>query len=385
MQKAQNAGYATENLGLIYNRVVSELANLSVNDQLDVLELMALNDDQYHYSEWIDQLDSTTMAQHDRFRLKAERIKQIAKLPFDTSLVVDLHQETALGAWYYQDHDVFRFGRANPLEFNMPIYSLNPVEFNLTAFDMLQDLGYTDTLDLIIQYFLEDQSSHLYRTTIAKAEMLNRLIPYVLEEDMEIEPNTLVLEGRISKTYDQFPVEVQLPASSEIRSEAESITYFKTGTGPLFVSWSQSEWETHPTAQTDMLDIQTSFHQNGEAVNGAIEQGSPLIMKVELEMKKKGDYILLKIPIPSGCSIGNKSHGKHPLENHREYFKHQVNIYFQHLPEGSPEKGEGKISLEIELEPRYTGQYQLNPANAELMYFPSLQANNAAKILRISE
>ena len=87
---------------------------------------------------------------------------------------------------------------------------------------------------------------------------------------------------------------------------------------------------------------------------------------------------MLEIPIPAGCSYAQNKARKHWRENHREYEKHQVITYIQDLPEG-------KMTLEIELEPRYTGRFNLNPAKAEMMYFPVLQANNAASKVSISE
>ena len=48
------------------------------------------------------------------------------------------------------------------------------------------------------------------------------------------------------------------------------------------------------------------------------------------------------------------------------------NIYCRKL-------NKGNYTFEIELLPRYTGKYTLNTAKAELMYFPTFNANNETK------
>jgi uncharacterized protein YfaS (alpha-2-macroglobulin family) len=45
----------------------------------------------------------------------------------------------------------------------------------------------------------------------------------------------------------------------------------------------------------------------------------------------------------------------------------------------------GVYTFEIELEPRYTGNYQLNPAKAELMYFPVFYGRNEMKKTVVSK
>lgn len=39
--------------------------------------------------------------------------------------------------------------------------------------------------------------------------------------------------------------------------------------------------------------------------------------------------------------------------------------------------------VEVELTPRFTGSYQLNPAKVELMYFPVFQAIAAGRRVRV--
>jgi uncharacterized protein YfaS (alpha-2-macroglobulin family) len=60
------------------------------------------------------------------------------------------------------------------------------------------------------------------------------------------------------------------------------------------------------------------------------------------------------------------------VEVHREYFKEKVSIFCRKLPAG-------EYTFTVKLIPRYTGSYQLNPAKAELMYYPIYQGREGLK------
>ena len=84
---------------------------------------------------------------------------------------------------------------------------------------------------------------------------------------------------------------------------------------------------------------------------------------MEVDVKADADYVMIEIPIPAGCTYYNKSQSYWNAEVHREYFKNKLSIFCQALDAG-------KHIFTVGLMPRFTGVYQLNPAVAELMYFP---------------
>jgi len=84
---------------------------------------------------------------------------------------------------------------------------------------------------------------------------------------------------------------------------------------------------------------------------------------------------MIEVPIPAGCSYNSKD-SWYPNEIHREYYKNQVTIFCNELDKGS-------YTFEIDLLPRYSGKYILNPAKIELMYFPTFNANNEIKKVSI--
>ncbi len=110
----------------------------------------------------------------------------------------------------------------------------------------------------------------------------------------------------------------------------------------------------------------------------------PTQLIVTVKTEKKADYVMIEVPIPAGCSYGEKTSNtkswwRHHNENreiHRESPKEKVNIFCESMPKGT-------YTYIINLEPRYSGAYTLNPAKAEEMYFPVFYGRNKGKKVKI--
>ena len=88
---------------------------------------------------------------------------------------------------------------------------------------------------------------------------------------------------------------------------------------------------------------------------------------------------MIEIPIPAGCSyLETRQPGWNSVEVHREYRRDRVVVFCKYLPAGSHD-------FTVELEPRFTGRYALNPAKAELMYFPTFFGREGMKTVDIKE
>ncbi len=109
-------------------------------------------------------------------------------------------------------------------------------------------------------------------------------------------------------------------------------------------------------------------HQDSTIV---LVSGKEINLIVDIEVKKDANYVMINVPIPAGCSYVSKE-SNYQIESHREYFKEQTSIFCEDLRKG-------KYRFEISLLPRYSGNYNLNPAKAELMYFPTIFGNNSIK------
>ncbi|MGZ3929610.1 MAG: alpha-2-macroglobulin family protein, partial [Mucilaginibacter sp.] len=81
--------------------------------------------------------------------------------------------------------------------------------------------------------------------------------------------------------------------------------------------------------------------------------------------------------IPAGCSYENKDQ---PWQNevHREYFKDRVSIFCRKLKQGT-------YAFTVNLMPHYSGVYNLNPAKAEMMYFPVFYGREGMKKVVVGE
>lgn len=106
-----------------------------------------------------------------------------------------------------------------------------------------------------------------------------------------------------------------------------------------------------------------------------MKAGQETKLIVNLEVKKDADYLMINIPVPGGCSYADKGN-YFKNEVHREYFKNETTIFCEQLKKGN-------YSFEVNLIPRYSGKYTLNPAKVELMYFPTFNANNELKRVTI--
>ena len=95
-----------------------------------------------------------------------------------------------------------------------------------------------------------------------------------------------------------------------------------------------------------------------------------------MENDKSATYVMLEVPIPGSCSYYAKPNGRQGVEVHRAYAKQQTSIFIEALPAG-------KHEFSIELEPRFSGRFHLNPAKVELMYFPVLYGREGMKVVEV--
>jgi uncharacterized protein YfaS (alpha-2-macroglobulin family) len=110
--------------------------------------------------------------------------------------------------------------------------------------------------------------------------------------------------------------------------------------------------------------VHTSFETNGRTVT-RLTAGELVTLRIDVDVKVDADYVMIEAPIPAGCSYKIKTQSYANQEIHREYFKNKLSIFCFYLPKGLHQ-------FQVSLLPRYTGVYRLNPAIAELMYFPVL-------------
>ncbi len=171
---------------------------------------------------------------------------------------------------------------------------------------------------------------------------------------------TVALSGAQQGEVSEFPYEAKLSPGEELRIA-------KRDGMPLILS---SYSLRHVTEERDgeAFEVRSSL-DCGEGMTAGKKATLTVTVKVK---QKNAEYVLIEIPIPAGCSYAAKPAWFPRPETHREYFKEKTVIFCQALPEG-------EHTFRIDLLPRYTGSYTLNPAKAEMMYFPVVNANNAMR------
>jgi len=140
------------------------------------------------------------------------------------------------------------------------------------------------------------------------------------------------------------------------------------GDFPVYLTPYSHYWDPSPGVKKSEFEISTGFDNQNSTI---LKAGEPVRLIASVKVKKDADYVMINISIPAGCSYGNKSQGLY-YEVHREYFRNETAIFCENLSTGDYE-------FTIELIPRYSGTYTMNPAKVEMMYFPTFNANNSIR------
>ncbi|MBC7777156.1 MAG: carboxypeptidase regulatory-like domain-containing protein [Phycisphaerae bacterium] len=237
----------------------------------------------------------------------------------------------------------------------------------LMAYDIAADAGWADLTKGIRRYWLESRSTARQRNTIETAQILQRLLPTVLDAEGHLTESSLTINGvRLANLTQKLQM--------NITQQAISVT--KKGRSPVYVAAWQ-EWQNpQPWAVDNLFKVETRLEQGGQTVT-ALRKGEPAELVLTLDAHKSAEYLMLEVPIPAGCSYGVKTQGN-STESHREYFRERTAIFCEDLPAG-------RHTFRIALEPRFTGSFSLNAARAELMYFPVLFGRNEGKRVEVGE
>jgi len=230
--------------------------------------------------------------------------------------------------------------------------------------------GHAAELARVRTYLLGLRQGGYWGSTYETANILATIGPDLLVPGTQA-PARVQLSGAAglpAGPVTQFPLALAVPAG------ARALTLRKEGSLPVYATAYQTRWDPAPVAAAAPLRVATTL--GGQAGGRVVlPAGRPTELVVTVEAQAEARYVVLEVPIPAGCSYGDPALAN-PLEVHREYLKHQVGIFVDCLPIG-------KHMFRVALQPRYRGQYTLNPARAELLYFPTKFGRAASKQVRI--
>jgi TonB-dependent SusC/RagA subfamily outer membrane receptor len=319
--------------------------------KLKVVELIYLLNNKNEIKDWLKLIEEHKDAKPTLYdRLKLMQLKQLAGLKVNLDSLLKIKKQTMFGNIYWGQNNGFWD---------------NHIQNTLLAYQMLKASGnYDGELRKIINYFLEQRKDGKWRNTYESALILQTVLPYLLENSVTAKPVQLVVNGNEVKS---FPYQLE--------TSDTKLSMKKTGAMPVYLTAYQQFQNSHPQKVEKDFKVTTSLWQNGVS-STVLRAGTTTQLKIAVEVKADADYVMIEVPIPAGCSYQSKETSNWGVETHREYFKEKTSIFCTKLKQG-------KYEFEVKLMPRYNGSYNLNPAKAEMMYFPIFFGREAIKTIDI--
>jgi len=351
---AQKEGYSfTLDKQPIIDYLINQLETTPYDGMFQIRLLQQLGAHAY-YSKYIDSLDRRLKTKTLYETLQIQTLRQEAGLPTRLDTLMIKRQYTALGNVYWGEDSLVFFD--------------NAIQNTVLMYRLLRRAGgYADVLKKIRDYLLEKRGRGHWRNTYESSLILETLLPDLLEDGQPLHPSTLSLNGQ---KLSSFPYEAELPAGQPM-----DIDIREYGKLPIYFTAYQQFQNKTPEKVSGTFAVHSWFEQDGRIVS-QLKAGKPATLEVEVDAKGDADFVLIEIPIPAGCSYESKEQPYGYQEVHREYFKNKLSIFSQSL-----EKGRHRFI--VSLLPRYTGVYHLNPAKAEMMYFPVLYGREGMKTVQI--
>jgi alpha-2-macroglobulin len=355
ISQAKQMGYKINiNENQIIDHIIWQFDYSPYSDQLRIMRILRLLNAPVDYNSFLKRLKKPN-AQTLNDLLQLTELKQLCNLPYSPDTLKHYQKKTLFGNIYFADDNA-----------SSEIWE-NTTQNTLLAYRILKNDTSTEKaiLKKIARYFLEERREGYWRNTYESAEIIETLLPDLLKHKGEMEKPVLKIIGDTTVTVTKFPFELEVDPKMHI-------TLIKTGDFPVYLTSYQRFWDTQPQLKKEDFEIETQFN---DQIKSFLTAGETIKLRAHVALHKDAEFVMINIPIPAGCSYVNKENSFRN-EVHREYFKNETVIFCEYLKKG-------EYTFEIELIPRYSGKYTLNPAKIELMYFPVFNANNGIKKVEI--
>ncbi|GEM_PF-1883471 len=355
--QAQEAGYNIktfdfEKLGdalrysWIADSTYADVASLSLMQKINA------DADYKNYIKRLEKRKHSTLGQ----RLELVSLKQKLKMPYDKNELLKTMDEDVMGNIYWKD--------------TMQYVSENEVLITAKALQIITaDSSFTEiNKDKIVNWLLSQRKPLGWRNTYESAVILDAIMPIVIKSSDTTKRTTLEFTGGINKRITEFPFQYSY-------TQAEPVTVNKHGNQPVYLTYFTRSFDTGSIRSSNNFELRSSIIQHNQVAD-KLAAGVTATMEVSVAVLKSSDFVMIEIPIPAGCSYEDKMQSRLNHEVHREYHQDKVCIFCEKLP-----KGTYKYSFHIM--PRYTGKYAINPAKAELMYFPIFYGKEGLRKIEI--
>ncbi|QZE15270.1 hypothetical protein K4L44_05405 [Halosquirtibacter laminarini] len=321
--------------------------------RLEILCLLKQVDADLDYRQSIASLEGYkrwTLGQ----KLEIIALKQQCGIPVDLEVLKRYRHTTIRNNVFYGDNRYYSI-------------SYNNILNTLRVYEIFKRASvHPEELERLRYYFLEKRGGVCWYNTYVSSRLVHTLVNDMLKEVTNQDSlKLLIQQGDEQVVVDQFPFKMK-------RHSNDPIQIKKEGEGCVYLTSYQKYWKKSPTKQNGAYNITTEFVSTPAS---KLEIGKEVTLRAHVSIDKESSYMMVRIPIPAGCSYVNKNKGSY-RESHREYRKNEVIIYYDDMHIGS-------YALDIKLLPRYKGVYHLNPASVENMYLPTKRANNTIKKVTI--
>lgn len=331
------------------------LPGLKENELPDVLYTLSEAGHVMDYTPYLQKLRFDSLRIHQQWLIIAVKQKQQLSYKKEWQVVMGKKIETMLGGIHWGEDSYY--------------WDRNAIATTVLAFHTLeQEKGYEAYSQKIIQFFLERRTNGRWRNTVESASICAAILPMVLQQQPKynVKPMVNIKAGETISVK-------QFPYVTTITNHSKPIEFTKQGGGIMYITAWQKIFNPYPQPVTNNFIVNSSFEKAGNTIT-VLQAGEKATMKVTVNALKDADYVLLEIPIPAGCTYTDKPQG---WNAHKEFLKDKVIVFVERMPKG-------KYEYTIELEPRYSGKYHLNPVKTELMYFATFYGRNEMKQVEIT-
>lgn len=155
--------------------------------------------------------------------------------------------------------------------------------------------------------------------------------------------------------------------------ENSSINIAHSG-APIWINTAEEESIEYPIFHDSIFSINTEFSQNLKPTTH-LSRGLKTQLNVTVMAYKSKEYVMIEIPLPAGVIVKNKKTSQ-DSKDYIEYKKDKIIIYKSKITMGLS-------SFTFDIEPIYSGHFNIPPAQISMMYYPYVYGNNLRKNIKI--
>jgi hypothetical protein len=338
LQMASNLGYPTSALLYATDYLERNAKKMSTSDKLYAMYILKLCNKNNSFKDELEQMDYNQLPAHDKLYYMLCEKMYIGNVSTNKYF-----------NWLTERRENSRMAYSENF-FHDPMANL------LMSFHIFKGTSNEAVILKNIKPLIDNQNVWRRSNTYSKAYLLEAWLYNTLKDSNNNVNATLTINDTL--TVNTFPY--------TMKSNGGTFTIKHQGAKVFNTTTKTVEIET-PTKQDSIFQINTSFMQNAK-VTSTLQRGEKTTLVVNLRAFKSKQQVMVEIPIPSSCTFNGKPKAS-GLQEHIEYYKNKVIIYYNVLPLG-------EHTISIPLNTIFSGVCQVPATKASLMYYPFVSGNN---------